>query len=237
MSIRLMADVFECDLPTNDRFVLLSLADYANDEGHHVYPSVATIVRKTGLSESTVHRSLTYLEEQGYLLLVRQGGGRQTNEWRINPDKVRGVSETPQGCHGDTSGVSEGHPIHQLTNQLTYEDCTVEGEPVQVPKKKDTSLYRMAEALASVTGMSIAINKSALFAEAKELVKDIRVSPELIVQTYSPGGVWYTQDWRGKTGQKPRLYDIRSTLFTFEVTPANTVRGGLKDVVLKGGLK
>ena len=76
------------------------------------------------------------------------------------------------------------------------------------------------------------IDKSQLFREAKCLAKDARVSPELIRQIYSPGGIWYSQDWRGKKGQRPGLYDVRKTIFAFGES-AHIDKGGPKSRPVK----
>ena len=120
-----------------------------------------------------------------------------------------------------------------LQPQIIYEDCNEEGIPSSPPKKKKErqpapEIFKIAEALAEVTGMSFAINSKQLFATARELMKDPRVSAEYIRMIYSPGQVWYQKDWRGKTGVKPKLYQIRETLFTFDIKADNVITGDIK---------
>jgi len=112
-------------------------------------------------------------------------------------------------------------------------------EDIEPAKRSKTGFYAIAEALAEVTGMSMAINEKALLKEARALQRDERVTPELIRIKYGPGGPWYSQDWRGRKGQRPGLYEIRSTLFSFEHVEPNVIKGGLKDRPVKenGGLK
>jgi len=43
------------------RFVFLTLANYANREGHDIYPSLATLEGDTGLSERTIRRHIKTL--------------------------------------------------------------------------------------------------------------------------------------------------------------------------------
>jgi len=67
MSIRLMAEVWELGgLDPSQKLVLLSLADNSNDAGV-CWPSIANMVRKTGLSERMVQYALAALVEQGHL--------------------------------------------------------------------------------------------------------------------------------------------------------------------------
>lgn len=79
MSIKIMSTIFEYDMPhlyTSDgkrvpdstaKFVLLALADCANDEGEGAYPSIDTLCRKTSMSTATVCRAIEVLILHGYL--------------------------------------------------------------------------------------------------------------------------------------------------------------------------
>ena len=118
-----------------------------------------------------------------------------------------------------------------LQPQIIYEDCNEDGLTLPPQKKKrepQPEVFKIAEALAEVTGMSFAINSKQLYATARELMKDPRVSAEYIRMIYSPGQIWYQKDWRGKTGVKPKLYQIRETLFTFDIKASNVITGDVK---------
>ena len=66
MSIRIMSDIWEMPFPPTDKLVFLALADCANDEGL-AWPSIATIARKSGVSERTVQRSIRSGEKAGLI--------------------------------------------------------------------------------------------------------------------------------------------------------------------------
>lgn len=88
-----MSRVWELDLPSTAKVVLLCLADHANDEGAHVYPSVGLTAAKCSLSERAVQNALRDLREDGILVEVRKGGGRgRTTEYRID---LNGVADAP----------------------------------------------------------------------------------------------------------------------------------------------
>ena len=74
MSIKLMSVVWELDLPPGEKLVLLALADQANDEGTHCWPSVATIAKRSGQNERTVRRALRNLETKGHLTCNERRG-------------------------------------------------------------------------------------------------------------------------------------------------------------------
>lgn len=103
MSIRLMSLIFESNLPTSEKIIMLAMADYASDSGESIFPSIATISRKTSLSESGVHNLIRSLLHKKYLILVGKGGGRKTNLYKINVELL-----TNEGCTTYTP------PLHQV---------------------------------------------------------------------------------------------------------------------------
>jgi hypothetical protein len=72
MSVKVMAQVWELDLPHAEKFVLLAMADHADHDGGNVHPAVATVARKTGYSDRQVQRIIDALEAKG---LLRPDGG------------------------------------------------------------------------------------------------------------------------------------------------------------------
>ena len=103
---------------SNARFVLVVLASYAGADGQNSFPSVQRLCRDTGLSESTVRRSLGKLEEAS---LIVRGNQAIAAAHIARVDKrpvvydlmIHGVSHrhpaTSTGCQADRSGVS-GRP-------------------------------------------------------------------------------------------------------------------------------
>lgn len=99
MSVRLLSLVFQCNMPelktdtgqvvpdSTAKFVLLSLADHANDEGEGSYPSVKRLCKKTNLSTATVCNALNALRTNGFTQLV--GKSRvETNNYTISVAKI-----------------------------------------------------------------------------------------------------------------------------------------------------
>ena len=62
MSVRQSELAWELNIPTNLKFVCMELADHANPEGLHVFPSVETIAKRTSQSPRNVRRILRQLE-------------------------------------------------------------------------------------------------------------------------------------------------------------------------------
>jgi len=83
MSIKIMSMIWDRG-PDNqsERFVLLALADYANDEGE-CWPSIEGIAKKTCLTDRGVRKIIRRLEETRWLEIEAGGGRKNCNLYRI----------------------------------------------------------------------------------------------------------------------------------------------------------
>lgn len=72
--------VWPIQLPQSQKFVLLSLADQANDEGL-CWPSIESLSVRTCLCERAVQKALRALEAAGFLQVVERGARRRTNQY------------------------------------------------------------------------------------------------------------------------------------------------------------
>lgn len=88
MSIKVMDMVWKSDLPHNEKFVLLCLADWSNDEGESIYPSVSHIAWKTGYSARNVKELLAILKEKGILSWDSRASKYGTNLYVIDLDRL-----------------------------------------------------------------------------------------------------------------------------------------------------
>jgi hypothetical protein len=96
MSIKLMSQVWEHEISGSAAMVLLVLADFARDDGSKVFPSVATIAYKVGLSRRPTQEILRRLRERGVLIVMRQGRGRgRTTHYRIHIDALKSKEPAP----------------------------------------------------------------------------------------------------------------------------------------------
>ena len=81
------------------KFVLVGLANHAGPDGAGAFPSVATLVRYTGLSERTVRTCLDRLEAQGII-------------WPRDPDivaaRIKRAGRRPQGWDLNLLGTAGG---------------------------------------------------------------------------------------------------------------------------------
>jgi len=69
----------------------------------------------------------------------------------------------------------------------------------------------MIESLGKVTGMDPQLNRTKLAKTAARMLKAGYTS-QAIRAVFSAGGAWYSQDWRGKKGERPTLASISETI-------------------------
>jgi hypothetical protein len=99
VSIRLMSEIWQMTMPPAEKLVFLALADAANDEGL-CWPSIATVARKSGLSERSVQRAIRDFQSRKWLRREEViGKGCKyylTPRHSVTPDTVSPVTnETP----------------------------------------------------------------------------------------------------------------------------------------------
>lgn len=114
MSIYIMARLFKCRLGSQSRKMLaVRLADFADDDGKGIWPSVETLACETELSERTVQRILAEFVAEGLLVVVRTATGRPgiANEYDFDLRKIEALpSVKPEGdgCHHVTRSSRRG---------------------------------------------------------------------------------------------------------------------------------
>lgn len=82
MSVKMMGLVWDCNLPSNEKYILLAYADHADHDGGNIFPAVSRVAWKTGYDERTIQRATKQLIEKG--VLVPDGKGKRgTNRYRI----------------------------------------------------------------------------------------------------------------------------------------------------------
>ena len=114
MSVRVMSWVWEHSRsnPTQ-RLVLLAIADCCNDLGAEAYPSMATLMDKTSLSERGVRNAIVGLESLGELVVHYKAGPHGCNRYRVvmdNPARGAGSghSESPVDPAPDAGNPARG---------------------------------------------------------------------------------------------------------------------------------
>lgn len=114
MSIRVMTTVWD-NFPGSgsELLVMLALADWCNDDGGSVHPSIATVAKKVRTSESQARRLIRGLIEKGWVQVVGNefgGAPGATRQYRVNVQKIAAaVREAETGCM-DARGSADATP-------------------------------------------------------------------------------------------------------------------------------
>jgi Helix-turn-helix domain len=106
VSVKLMSAVWSLDLPPCEKFVLLALADNANDDGT-CWPSVATICAKTSLAERTVRGIIRRLQDWGQLTISERYG--RSNIFTVTP-----AADAPPPLQQVQATPAPSAPLHVM---------------------------------------------------------------------------------------------------------------------------
>lgn len=119
MSVKAMTWVWDhSKSKKNERLVLLAIADCASEDGSNAYPSIAELMRKTGLSERGVQGAIGNLVRLGELFVAANAGPRGCNRYRVimhtpqnlPPAESAGSPAQPAGCNSCTPQNSTETP-------------------------------------------------------------------------------------------------------------------------------
>lgn len=163
MSIEAMTWVWDLNLPSSQKFVLLAIANYADQEGS-CYPGQERLCRMTGSSPATVRRSLKSLESAGAFTrerrTARSGSGRTSDRYYLNlawrpveankpPEYGAGVSannfnpsdcevESDRGFNPSPCTVESGFNPSNCTVSTRHHDGGTIREPLGIYEPKES---------------------------------------------------------------------------------------------------
>lgn len=86
MSGKLMGTVYEYEFSHGEQSILLAMADHAQDDGSHCFPSIRRICWKTGYERRHVQRLMAGLRDSGVLTEVRAATTNHPVEYAIHLD-------------------------------------------------------------------------------------------------------------------------------------------------------
>lgn len=127
---RLIWQVSPDVLNSTETLVLLRLADFAQEDGSSIYPSLKRVSQDTKLTERGIQKALLALLGKGILLLVKPFTSRTPNVYKIDVDYLKSLNNTHPPL--DESCTAQGRmtfvPRDELDSPLTIEK-TGRGEP------------------------------------------------------------------------------------------------------------
>ncbi|MCL4505847.1 MAG: hypothetical protein M1140_07475 [Chloroflexi bacterium] len=116
MSVRAMADVWErSNQKGSALLVLLALADWGDDAGQNIYPSIESLARKVRMTTRNVRFIVDRLRESGELIVEQNGhknsNGQRTNLYRVALPSARGEKITPEKISALKNSVGRGENL------------------------------------------------------------------------------------------------------------------------------
>lgn len=164
MSIRLMTEVWTKEIDGIEQLALLVMADYANDDGSSVFPSIATVAWKLGVHERTAQRHLKKLRDKGALVKVADARQHHPVEYRIDLSALadKPPLATPnQGRQSATPAPNQGRQLAApgVTNGASRGDAAAPPEPPVVePPEEPTEgdpVDRLCAVWQKIEGLSL----------------------------------------------------------------------------------
>lgn len=146
-----MSKVWDLDLKSTDKFVLIALADHANDDGE-CYPSLANIQKKVGLSKQGLLNIINRLIELKVLSKEtrdRDNGSHTSNLYKITVENMEGVvNDVDKGGQRGGQGVVNEVDKGSQRGGLVYEpsinrqlETSVESSPKPPVEKNGSNQY------------------------------------------------------------------------------------------------
>jgi hypothetical protein len=143
-----MAQVWEIQLQHNEAFVLLALADHANDAGGQIFPSLRRIAWKTGYSKRAIQKIMEQLKARGILIQVRGPRRHHAPEYQIDfsvanwKAPFRGEDSAPL----EPSRVEESASLEASASRLEWNSATSRVEQSDTRVELLTSRVELASA-------------------------------------------------------------------------------------------
>ncbi len=128
----------------SDKLILMILASYGRRDGDTVdaWPSVETLIENSGLSESTVYRSIDRLCEDGLIERLPHTGARKSNTYRLNvphPENEQAPknAKSPRRQSAVPSRASHGQTVSPPVQTLPVPDaCGIRGRDFAATEAK-----------------------------------------------------------------------------------------------------
>lgn len=154
MSIKVTSLVWEHHELKGTKFnVMLAIADWADDEGGRIYPSIERLARKARCSERSAQTALRELEDEGYIEKVstgKGGRGKTTNYQilldRIAPERAQNshplqTAQPKKGAKSARKGAAEN--AKGATDDSAIRGIEPSGEPLEEPPESGRARQTM----------------------------------------------------------------------------------------------
>jgi Helix-turn-helix domain len=110
MSVKLMGAIFDLDIPSAEKLVLLAMADHAREDGTGCYPAIGTLAKKTSLSRRGTQKLIRRLEAAGYIADTGKITRLGTVEYTISLDRGGEQGSLLFALRGANARTKRGEP-------------------------------------------------------------------------------------------------------------------------------
>jgi hypothetical protein len=206
MSVKIMGLVWELDIPSSEKLVLLAYADHAEHDGTGIYPAIALVARKTGYSQREVQRLTRRLENKG-LLIADGSGPHRTNKWRcaVGGDNLSGVTSAAAGGDNLSGVTSTGVTSATARGDIdTGRGVTPMSPEPSLTVHEPSSRGRLSQTQQAQVDAQV----SAMIANGSKVIYPNR---EKIPESY----LSYADTYHDLTGQEPTKRVLHDWLATF----------------------
>jgi len=217
VSVRVMSWVWEHSRarPTQ-RLVLLAIADHANDRGVEAYPSMVTLMAKTGLSERGIRKATTELVALGELAVAYKGGPRGCNRYAVvipdpAPDAGLAIADPARDAASDPA-PDAGNPAPQGLDPAPGADDPARGAPEPSENRSITELSVGARPFAHARAMTRGIRIPEDFTVTPQMIAWARANTPLVGAKETAAFIDY---WHSAPGAKGLKLDWTATWRTW----------------------
>ena len=206
--------------PSTAKFVLISLANRANDDGE-AYPCINRLCKDTCLNRKTVQRGLKTLKDDGFIVDTGK---------RIGQTQSVIVYRIPYAESRPTNG-----PAKQALNRASYDEAGPNKDQLSRPYLgQKQALNRAIEPSGTQNNINKAHSRFVppSVEEVSEYVntREVKIDPQSFVDHYTANG-WMRgktkiKDWKAcvRTWEKNQRKDEKQTRPQYAPTPGGNVR-------------
>jgi predicted transcriptional regulator len=130
MSIKLMSEVRQLDLKMSKKLILMFMADNANDEGTHCFPSIRRLAYEAGCSTRTVIAIIGELEAEGIVEKLSKGNQNSPNQYRVKPQAGKKLAPFKPSTWAKADEVAKG-PSEDSSPADSSRKCNPQREQVK----------------------------------------------------------------------------------------------------------
>ncbi len=140
MSLKITSLVWRAGLDATTKIVALRLADFADDDGGSIYPSVPRVARDCGLGERSVQGALRRLQNDGVLVMVREAdfSRRLAREYAFNLSALETMTVPDDDRRTTCTGAADA-PVQEMHRRTTCTPPVQQMHPTGAPRAPQPS--------------------------------------------------------------------------------------------------